>query len=45
MIRVLRLAGTVVSVPLAFLGLAFVALAVLLAEGAQEVRRWWGDLG
>lgn len=30
-----------VAVPLAFLSLALMALAVLLAEGRDEVRRWW----
>lgn len=32
---------TALAIPLGLLSLGMMALAVLLAEGRDEVRRWW----
>jgi hypothetical protein len=34
---------TAVTIPLAFVALALMALAVMLADGHDEVRRWWRE--
>jgi hypothetical protein len=39
--RVALIVRTAAAVPLAFTALAMMALAVLLTEGHDEVRRWW----
>lgn len=39
--RLALIIRTVAAVPLAFTALALMALAVMLAEGHDEVRRWW----
>jgi hypothetical protein len=40
-LAVVRVARVALAIPLAFLSLALMALAVMLAEGRDEMRRWW----
>jgi hypothetical protein len=39
--RLALIVRTAAAIPLAFAALAMMALAVMLADGHAEMRRWW----
>lgn len=39
--NLLRIVGIAIAIPLGLLGLGLIALAVMLAEGRDEARKWW----